>query len=72
MDMHAKDGEYPTEGKQLGVEKKLGDGRVNFPALIAKLRDLCYDGALTIEREISGEAQTRDIRTAIELLRGMI
>jgi len=72
MDVHAKDGEYPTEGRNLGEEKKLGDGRVNYPALIAKLRNLGYDGALTIEREISGEEQIRDIETAIGLLRSLI
>jgi L-ribulose-5-phosphate 3-epimerase len=60
--VHAKDGEYPTDGRNLGVEKPLGEGRVNFPALIAKLRALGYAGALTIEREISGPQQIEDIR----------
>ena len=59
--VHAKDGEYPTNGRQLGVEKPLGQGRVGFPTLLAKLLDLGYTGALTIEREISGPQQTADI-----------
>ena len=71
-DVHAKDGEYPVDGKHLGKEKKLGDGRVNFPALVAKLRSVGYDGTLTIEREITGSKQTRDIESAIALLRGLI
>jgi L-ribulose-5-phosphate 3-epimerase len=66
--VHAKDGEYPTDPYQLGVEKRLGDGRVNFPALVGKLKSLGYAGALTIEREISGDQQAVDIRYAIDLL----
>jgi L-ribulose-5-phosphate 3-epimerase len=66
--VHAKDGEYPTNGRELGVEKPLGEGRVNFPALIGKLRDMGYTGAVSIEREITGPRQTADIRSAIEFL----
>jgi len=62
--VHAKDGEYPTNGRELGKEKPLGDGRVNFPVLISKLKALGYEGALTIEREISGPQQIEDIRKA--------
>ena len=61
MDMHAKDGEYPTTGAKLGVEKKVGEGVVNFPAVIAKLKEIGYEGTITIEREIKGEQQTLDI-----------
>jgi len=71
-DVHAKDGEYPTNGRQLGEEKPLGQGSVNFPALIAKLKSIGYDGPLTIEREISGEEQDRDILSAIEILKELI
>lgn len=71
-DVHAKDGEYPTCGRELGVEKPLGEGSVNFPALIRGLKDCGYDGAITIEREISGEKQLADIRRAIEILRSLI
>ena len=60
-DVHAKDGLYPTDGYKLGAETPLGKGKVNFPAFIAKLKELGYDGVLTIEREISGEQQTKDI-----------
>jgi sugar phosphate isomerase/epimerase len=67
-DVHAKDGEYPTDGHELGVEKPLGEGRVNFPGLIAKLKSLGYSGSLTIEREISGPQQIEDIKHAIKVL----
>jgi L-ribulose-5-phosphate 3-epimerase len=66
--VHAKDGEYPTNGHNLGLEKPLGEGRVNFPLLIPKLKALGYSGALTIEREISGPKQIEDINRAIAIL----
>jgi sugar phosphate isomerase/epimerase len=66
--VHAKDGEYPTNGRQLGVEKPLGEGRVNFPALLKKLKALGFSGALTIEREISGPQQIEDIQKGKRLL----
>ncbi|NLN76569.1 MAG: sugar phosphate isomerase/epimerase [Armatimonadetes bacterium] len=66
--VHAKDGEYPTEPDKLGVEKPMGDGRVNFPAFVPKLKSFGYAGALTIEREISGDQQIADIKKAIAIL----
>ncbi|HMN26900.1 MAG TPA: sugar phosphate isomerase/epimerase family protein [Caldilineaceae bacterium] len=70
--VHAKDGEYPTNGRQLGVEKPLGEGRVNFPALLAKLKALGFSGALTIEREISGPQQIADIKRGKQLLEDLL
>jgi sugar phosphate isomerase/epimerase len=61
---HAKDGEYPKNGKNLGEEKPLGEGSVNFPLLISKLVKMQYSGALTIEREITGPQQIKDIKRA--------
>ncbi|MGQ9628893.1 MAG: sugar phosphate isomerase/epimerase family protein [bacterium] len=66
--VHAKDGEYPTNGRELGREKPLGQGKVNFPALVGKLKGLGYTGALTIEREIKGNQQIADIKLAKRLL----
>jgi len=72
MGVHAKDGEYPTDPLYLGQEKRIGDGRVNFPLLIEKLKKLGYDGSLTIEREISGEKQVQDILYAKKFLEELI
>ena len=69
--VHGKDGEYPTNGRHLGAEKPMGEGRVNFPVFIAKLKEIGYDGAITIEREIEGEEQIRDIINAKALLEGI-
>ena len=66
--VHAKDGEYPTEGAELGHEKPMGEGRVNFPALVPKLKDCGFCGTLTIEREISGDQQVADIKRAVGIL----
>lgn len=72
MDVHVKDGRWPTDGWKLGCETALGDGLVNFPAVMKKLKALGYDGALTIEREISGEEQTKDILRAKALLESLM
>ncbi len=66
--VHAKDGEYPTDGTKLGVEKPLGEGRANFPVLMPKLKARGFSGALTIEREISGPQQVADVKHAMKLL----
>ena len=66
--VHAKDGEYPVNGRELGVEKPLGKGRVHFDQLLAALHAAGYRGALTIEREIEGAEQIQDIRDAKVLL----
>ncbi len=71
-DVHAKDGCYPTNGRCLGPEMPLGKGSVNFPALIKRLREVGYDGALTIEREIEGDEQIRDILMAKAMLEELI
>lgn len=70
--VHAKDGEYPTEPGSLGVEKPLGQGRVNFQVLVPKLKSFGYSGALSIEREIAGSQQISDIKMAMELLRPLL
>jgi sugar phosphate isomerase/epimerase len=70
--VHAKDGLYPTDPKQLGQEVPIGQGRVNFPVLIEKLKKIGYRNPLTIEREISGEKQTADILAAKAYLEGLV
>jgi sugar phosphate isomerase/epimerase len=70
--VHAKDGEYPTNGRELGKERPLGEGRVNFPVLIPKLKALGYTGAITIEREISGPAQVEGIEKARQVLEPLL
>mgnify|MGYP004674525615 FL=1 len=59
--LHAKDGRYPKNGHDLGEETPLGEGKVDFHALFVKLHELGYDSYVTIEREISGDQQLKDI-----------
>ena len=70
--VHAKDGEYPTNGRDLGREMPLGDGRVNFPALVPKLRSCGFSGAFTIEREVSGPQQIQGIEQARQVLEPLL
>ena len=70
--VHGKNGVYPTDGYSLGKETRIGDGRVNYPVFMEKLKEIGYNGAITIEREITGEKQIEDIRYAKEYLEKLI
>lgn len=70
--IHAKDGLWPTNPKDLGKEVAIGKGKVDFPRIIARLKELKYPGAVTIEREISGPQQMEDVRGAKEYLQRLI
>ncbi len=71
-DVHAKDGCYPTEGIKLGCETPIGKGKVNFPEFIKKLKEVGYNGTLTIEREIFGDQQIKDIKESKVILEELI
>ena len=45
---------------------------MNYPVFIRCLREVGYDGDITIEREISGEQQRSDILSAKALLEQLI
>jgi sugar phosphate isomerase/epimerase len=70
--IHAKDGLWPTNPRDLGKEVPIGDGKVDFPRIIARLKALDYRGAVTIEREISGPQQLEDVRAAKAYLERLI
>ncbi len=70
--IHAKDGLWPTNPKELGEEVAIGKGKVDFPRIIARLKEMKYPGAVTIEREISGPQQMEDVRGAKEYLERLI
>jgi len=70
--IHAKDGFYPTNGHDLGEEVRLGDGKVDFKAFFAKLKELGYDSYVTIEREIWGEEQEADIMYARDYINSIL
>ena len=72
MDTHIKDGLYPTCGKKLGREVKVGEGMANLPEVIKRLKEAGYTGNYIIEREIRGDQQTQDIKDTIEYLKPLI
>jgi len=57
---HCKDGLFPTNGRELGLEVPIGEGKANLPEVIKRLDELGYEGPFIIEREISGEQQRID------------
>jgi sugar phosphate isomerase/epimerase len=69
---HAKDGLYPTGTRELGREVAIPHGKVDFPKIIAKLKELNYQGPITIEREISGPQQMEDVKRERDYLKKLI
>lgn len=67
LHVHVKDGTWPTEAGKLGTETRLGEGEVNIPAYVAKLKEIGYTGPLTIERE-AGTTRIADIRASKKML----
>ena len=49
--VNCKDGLYPTDTRNLGKEVQIGQGKVDFPSFIKKLKDIGYEGPIIIERE---------------------
>ncbi len=72
MDTHIKDGLYPTSGKALGTEVKVGEGMANIPEVVKRLQAVGYTGNYIIEREISGDQQTKDIEETVAFLKKIL
>jgi L-ribulose-5-phosphate 3-epimerase len=70
--IHAKDGMWPTNPRQLGEEVPIGKGKVDFPHIVERLKQMKYRGAVTIEREISGPKQLEDVRAEKAYLEKLI
>lgn len=70
--LHAKDGRFPTDPWKLGEETAIGEGKVDFRGVIRRLKEFQYRGAMTIEREVEGERQTKDILAAKAYLEKLI
>ena len=70
--IHAKDGLFPSDPKELGKEVPIGQGKVDFQRIIQRLKELNYQGAVTIEREISGPQQVEDVKAAKAYLEKLI
>jgi sugar phosphate isomerase/epimerase len=69
--VHGKDAIWAARpGQEWGREVPLGEGDVNIPRYLQTLREIAYEGPLTIEREIpqDPERQQREIGMAVQLL----
>lgn len=69
--LHAKDGHYPTNPKELGREVPIPQGIVNFPAVISYLKEINFKGEIIIECEISGQNTDYIVQTR-KYLEGLI
>lgn len=70
--IHAKDGCYPTNGHELGLEKKIGEGKVDFKGFFTKLHELGYRSWVTIENELDSSTQLQEILDSREFLEKII
>ena len=66
--VHAKDGMPPTDPYTIGKEMPIGEGVVDFSRVLRLLSDIGYDRFITIEREIEGEEQIRDIENGFRYI----
>ena len=69
---HMKDGVWPNRDESLGHETPLGEGQVDFPLVVRRMKAAGFNGPWTIEREVSGPAQAEGIRKALDLLNPLI
>lgn len=53
------------------LETPLGKGNVNFPAYLAALHEIGYQGFLTIEREV-GADPVKDVQDAVQFLKNLL
>lgn len=73
--VHAKDGTYPTGGYIQGVETVMGEGQVDMPRFIQKLKEIDFSGTLSIEHErknLSEEQKEAEILHAKSLLESLL
>lgn len=74
ISVHCKDGDWPPldQPAALGKERPLGEGSVDVPKFMQKLKETGYRGVLNIEREEQDSAKRdADIRKAIQLLKNL-
>lgn len=70
--VHCKDAKWSAKPKiEWGEEVPLGKGDVGMENFLQTLKEIGYVGPLTIEREISGEQQIKDIGEAVKLLENL-
>jgi L-ribulose-5-phosphate 3-epimerase len=61
--LHAKDGQYPVNPVELGKEVPIPTGEVNFPAILAFLKEIGFSGHITIEYELGEQNKEYILKT---------
>ena len=46
----------------------LGDGNIDFQALLGRLAERGYDGAVSLEPEVGREGSLKSMRTLVEMI----
>ncbi len=71
--VHVKDGDYPSgDFHELGKERVVGEGSVNYPVFLPKLLKNGYKGDLYIEREITGAERAEDVKKTIKYIKSLM
>ncbi|MBD3384003.1 TIM barrel protein [candidate division KSB1 bacterium] len=71
--IHCKDAVWSDKpGETFGEQVPLGEGEVNIERFVQTLKSMGYTNPYTIEREIVGEDQLRDVEQGVKLLRKLI
>lgn len=65
--IHAKDGLFPTDTRNLGKEVPFGEGKVDFPTVFQQLKQVNYQGPVTIERETAGDRKKQILQSKVFL-----
>lgn len=63
---HIKDGKYPTNGRELGLEVPVGQGDVQMPQLLKAMEELGYTEPYTIEIELDRREGEETLEDAIK------
>ncbi len=74
ISVHCKDGDWPpaSSPEALGSERPFGEGSVDVPRFLSKLKEIGYRGILSIEREERDPTKrAADIRKAVSLLKNL-
>lgn len=61
--LHAKDGLYPINPRELGKEVPIPTGEVDFPKILAYLASLGFSGHVTIEYELGEQNRNYILKT---------
>jgi sugar phosphate isomerase/epimerase len=67
--VHAKDGTYPTDGRNVGEEKPIGEGIVGFPRFLGALADAGYRGGIWIECDLPDDRRIDAIELGLSRLK---